>query len=297
MRPLLEGQSEESAESNPRFPLEVGGGDLFRTLGIPIVRGRGLLETDREDAPRVAVVSESVARQLWPDQDAVGQRIQMTTSRPSWWTVVGVAGDTRFRRLRERTPTIYVQYRQLQILPAAWTVAVRTDGELDAVLPDIRRVLDELDGRVQVWRAGALSDHLADGPLAEPRMSAFVLAGFGLSALFLAAIGLYGVMALAVRERMHELGVRRALGASARRLRWEVLGDALAVMTVGTAVGLGAALVLSRRLAPLLYEVEPWDPATMLAVCGVLLGVGLLAALLPARRATAADPMEVLRAD
>jgi putative ABC transport system permease protein len=296
VRPTLEGQTGSEVESNPLFPVEVGGGELFRTLGIPVVRGRGLLDTDREDAPRVAVVSQAVARRLWPGEDPIGRRIQMTTSRPDWWTVVGVAGDTRFRHLREPTPTIYVHYRQLQVLPAVWTVAVRTDGDLAPVMPAMRQVVRDL-GRIDVWRAGTLSDHLARGPLAEPRMSAALLSGFGLAALLLAAIGLYGVTALAVRERTHELGVRKALGASTHRLRRDVLGGALAVTAAGTAAGLGVAFVLSRLLAPLLFEVEPWDPATSLGVCAALLGVAVLAAYVPARRATAVDPVEALRAD
>ena len=167
---------------------------------------------------------------------------------------------------------------------------------LDAVLPTLRQVVRDRDGRVDVWRAGALRDYLERGPLAEPRMSALLFSVFGLVALLLAAIGLYGVMALAVRERTHELGVRRALGASAQRLRRDVLTDALALTVTGTGVGLGAALGLSRLLAPLLFEVAPWDTATTLGVCATLLGVGLLAAYLPARRATGVDPTEALRA-
>jgi len=297
VRPRLEGQTDAEAESNPHFPVEVGGGELFRTLGIPIVRGRGLRATDRADAPKVAVVSQAVARQLWPGEDPIGRRVQMVTSRAYWWTVVGVVGDTRFRRLRDSTPTIYVPYQQLQILPAAWTVAVRTSRDPTLVLPAVRQVLKDLGGRAEVWRAGTLSDYLDSGPLAEPRMSALLLSGFGLAALLLAAIGLYGVMALAVRERTHELGVRRALGAPAHRLRWDVLNDAFAVTAAGAVVGLGVALFLSRLLAPLLFEVAPWDPATLIGVCATLLGVAALAAYLPARRATVVDPMHALRAD
>src|SRR5690606_34286877 len=116
-------------------------------------------------------------------------------------------------------------------------------------------------------------------------------------ALLLAAIGLYGVMALAVRERTHELGVRRALGAPGARLCWDVLGDALAVTLVGTAAGVGAALLLSRLFAALLFEISPADPATLLGVCAVLLSVAGIAAGLPALRATRADPMRALRTD
>lgn len=297
VKPVLEGQTDEEAQGNPRFPVEVGGGELFETLGVPVVRGRGLRSTDGDGATRVAVVSQRTAQRLWPGEDPVGRRFRMVGSRPYWWTVVGVVGETRFRALREATPTIYVHYSQMQVLPAVWTVAVRTTQDLDAVLPHLRRLVNGMEGDATVWRAGTLADHLAGGPLAEPRMSALILSVFGVAALLLAALGLYGVMALVVRERSHELGVRQALGASARRLRWSVLGDALAVTAAGTCVGLGVALALSRLLAPLLFEVEPQDPVTAVWVCVTLVGVAVLAAYAPARRATSVDPTRALRAE
>ena len=296
-RPTVEGPRESEAEPGPPVPLEVGGHELFRALGIPILRGRGLRETDREGAPRVAVVSQAVADRLWPGQDPIGRRLHMVTSDAFWWTVVGVAGNTHYRDLQEPTPTIYLHYRQLGILPGIWTVAVRTEPDVAPVQPALRRVVRDFDPRLHVWRAGTLSDHRSRGPLARPRISALLLSAFGLAALLLAAIGLYGVMALAVRERTHELGVRKALGASAARLRRDVLGDALATTLAGTVAGVGAALLLARPLGPLLFEVGPADPGTLLGVCAVLLAVAAVAAYLPARRATRIDPMRALRAD
>ncbi|HUF50242.1 MAG TPA: ADOP family duplicated permease, partial [Longimicrobiales bacterium] len=296
-RPMLEGQGESEADTNPAVPLEVGGHELFRALGIPIIRGRGLLDTDREGAPKVAVVSQAVADRLWPGQDPIGRRIHMITADAYWWTVVGVAGDTRYRNLREPTPTIYLHWRQLQILPGIWTVAVRTGNDVASLSPVMRRVVRDFDPRLHVWRTGSLSDHLSRGPLAQPRTSALLLSGFGLAALLLAAIGLYGVMALAVRERTHELGVRKAIGASAARLRWDVLGDAISMTLAGIAAGAGAALLMSHALVALLFEVSPADPVTLLAVCAVLLTVAAAAAYLPARRAARIDPMRALRTD
>ena len=135
------------------------------------------------------------------------------------------------------------------------------------------------------------------GPLAEPRLSAVLLSGFSLAALLLASIGLYGVMALTVRDRTHELGVRRALGTPARLLRWGVLGEALFTTGVGSAAGVGVALLLSHLLAPLLFEVGPRDPATAIGVGITLIVVALVAAYIPARRATGVDPREAPRAD
>lgn len=208
-----------------------------------------------------------------------------------------LADDTRFRRLREATPTIYLPWRQLQILPGVWTVAVRTEVELASVLPELRGATRDFDSRIDVWQARTLREHLADGPLAQPRTSALLLSGFGLAALLLAAIGLYGVMALAVRERTQELGIRNALGATAARLRWEVLRDALSTTVVGVGLGLGIALLVSRLLVGMLFQVSPLDPVTLAAVCAALLTVSVMAGYLPARQATKIEPMGALRAD
>jgi putative ABC transport system permease protein len=297
LRPMLEGQTAAEAEANPRLPLEVGGHELFRTLGIPIVRGRGLLESDREGAPRVAVVSQSVAERLWPGEDPIGQRMHMVTAEANWWTVVGVAGDTRFRVLREPTPKIYLHYRQLQILPGVWTVAVRSDADMASVVPAVRDRVREYDARVQLWRAAGLGDQLTHGPLAQPRMAAFLLSGFALAALLLAAIGLYGVLDLAVRERTHELGVRKALGASPFRLWTDAFGEAMGVVVVGVIAGLGVAMLAGQLLTPLLFEVGPADRTTLLAVCAMVLLVAVVAVYLPARRSTRVDPLQALRGD
>jgi hypothetical protein len=257
--------------------------------------GRGFEEGDREDAPRVAVVSEAVAARLWPGDDPIGKRLRLI--RDDWWTVVGLAADTRFRGFREPTPTIYLPWRQLQVLPAVVTVAVRTDGELASVIPGMREAVRAFDPDFYVWRADTMADYLAGGPLAQPRMSALVLSGFGLAALLLAAIGLYGVMSLAVRERTHDLGVRKALGATGARLRRGVLRDALAMSAMGGAVGLVGALLVSRLMGSLLFEVSPADPLTLAGACTVLLVVSVVAAYVPAWRATRIDPREALRAD
>jgi predicted permease len=293
--PVPEGQPEGASDVDRRIPLEVGGHELFRTLGIPILSGRGFEEGDREDAPRVAVVSEAVAARLWPGDDPIGKRLRLI--RDDWWTVVGLAADTRFRGFREPTPTIYLPWRQLQVLPAVVTVAVRTDGELASLIPGMREAVRAFDPDFYVWRADTMADYLAEGPLARPRLSALMLSGFGLTALLLAAIGLYGVMSLAVRERTHDLGVRKALGATGARLRRGVLRDALAMSAMGGAVGLVGALLVSRLMGSLLFEVSPADPLTLAGACTVLLVVSVVAAYVPAWRATRIDPREALRAD
>jgi predicted permease len=275
-------------------PLEVGGPDYFRTFGIPIVRGRGFTVADGKNGPQVAVISEAVARRAWPNENPIGKRIKFWgPDTLTWRTVVGVAGDLRYRSLRDATPTVYLPWSQ-----GYWqgAFAVRTSGTLSTVLPAMTRELRELDPRLSLWNARTMDDLLA-APLAQPRLSAMLLSGFGLMALLLAAVGLYGVMASAVREQTREIGVRAALGATPERLRRDVLRQALAVSSAGALVGVAGALAGSRLLTSLLFQVSPTDPMAMLGACATLLLVALLAAYLPARRATRIDPAQALRAE
>lgn len=286
-----EGQSDAEARDNPAIAVEAGDADYFRTLGIPLLRGPGFSRVADPGAPREAVVSESAARRLWPGQDPVGKRIRYDTT--GWRTVVGVVPDLHFRTLRDATPTIILRWRQ-----SFWqgNVAVRTTRDFARVLPAIRRVVHDVDPRVTVWQAQTMDDFLA-APLAQPRMSALLLAAFGLVALLLAAIGLYGVMASVVRQQTRELGVRIALGATPGRLRRDVLARALRVLAVGAALGLVAALISARLYAALLFDVSPTDPISLAGACVLLIAVGLGAAYMPARWATRVDPAKALRAE
>jgi predicted permease len=286
-----EGHTAESDQALAA-PFEVGDAQYFRTFGIPIRRGRGFLETDRENAPEVAVVSETMARQLWPGQDPIGQRLRPRND-PVWRTVVGVAGDIRIRSLRDANPSVYLPYHQFN-----WQgfIAIRTSGDLATVLPAIRRAVSDADPSVGLWRARTM-DQFLDAPLAQPRMSALLMSGFGLVALLLSAIGLYGVMASAVREQTRELGVRMALGASPKRLLRDVLRRAMGVSAAGTAVGLAAAVLVSRFTQSLLFEVGPNDPVALLGACTLLLVIALIAAYVPARLASRVDPARALQSD
>ncbi len=287
------GRSSSGASQNPRIPIEAGGPEYFRTLEIPLLRGRGFLDTDRENAPKVAVVSEGAARVLELETEPIGQRIRMAgdTGAGAWRTVVGIAGDIHFRNLREATPTIYLPSRQYF---SQGLFAVRTFGPLTGLLPAMRRAVHDADPAVDIVRTETMEDLLAD-QRALPRLSTLLLSGFGHVALLLAGVGLYGLMASVVREQTREIGVRIALGATPAQLRRAVLGAALGVTSVGAAVGLVAALVSSRFLTALLFQVSPTDPITLAAVCVLLVGVGCGAAYVPARRATKVDPMVALR--
>lgn len=290
----VEGQSATHAATNPLVAMELGGSEYFVTLGIPLRRGRGFLDSDDENAPQVAVLSEAIAQRWWPNEDPIGKRIKFWgPDTLTWRTVIGVAGDIHFRALRDASPTVYLPWRQ-----SYWQAmfALRTAGELSSVLSAVKRELAAVDPQLNLWYVRTM-DQLLDAPLAQPRMSATLLSAFGLVALLLAAIGLYGVMASLVREQTRELGIRLALGATQQRVCGAVLRRALVVTTAGAVVGLAGALATSRLLTRLLYQVSPTDPVTLLGVSALLLGVAFLAAYLPARRATLIDPVKALRAE
>jgi predicted permease len=291
LRWMLPGQTEAEAANNPVIPYEVGGPDYFRTFDIPILRGRGFLERDGADAPPVAVVSSAVAERFWPGEDPVGR--QLLSIAGTVVTIVGEAGDIRYRLLREETPTVYLPWRQVFF---QGFVAIRTTEPLAALLPDLNGAVRAGDPEARIALAQTVEAHL-DGQLALARLSTLLASGFGLAALLLAAIGLYGVMASTVRDRTHELGVRVALGATPARLRASVLAQAGVIAAAGGSVGLLGSLATGPFLRTLLFEVPPLDPVALLGAAAALLLVVLVAAYVPASFATRADPMHALRAE
>ena len=291
----VEGHPELAGDASPFVSMEAVGPAYFRTLQVPLVRGRAFTDADREHAPNVVIVSEAAARRYWPGENPLGRRIRLNgdTSAAGWATVVGVSGDVHFRTLREATPTVYSPYHQFF---TQGIFVLRTRGPLERALPALRRVVRDVDPRATLWNARPMDELLA-APLAQPRLSAFLLAAFALTAVVLAAAGLYGAMASAVRQRTRELGVRLALGATPGRLRRGVLGQALALSAAGVAAGAVVALGTSRALAALLFEVSPADPLTFVGVSALMLAVALVAAYVPARRATRVDPARALRTE
>lgn len=292
-RLAAEEQSDAQSKANPWFAADAVGPDYFMTMGVALIAGRVFTNADREDSPRVAVITEQVARTLWPNQSAVGKRLRVGEDHTpdSLITVVGVVRDFHYRQHRESTPTVFRPYRQII---AQGYLVVRTHS---AVTPDaLRRAIEAAGGGATFVRAQSMDDLIAP-QLATPRFEALLLTLFALAALVLAAVGLYGVIASTVAQQEREIGIRMALGATSARVRRMVLRQALVVAVVGAVVGLVGALIGSRMLASMLFGITPTDPATLAGVAVLLLVVASVAAYIPARRATTIDPANALRAE
>ena len=268
----------------------------FRSLGIPLLRGRLFDDRDAMDAPHVAVVSESLAREKWPNQDPLGHTIEFGNmdGDPRLLTIIGVVGDVREQSLEAPPrPTIYVNYRQRPQATNHFTAVVRTASDPAAVMAAAQRIVRELDPDVPP-STGSFTRIFA-ASLNTRRFNLILFGLFAGTALLLAIAGIYGVLSYSVARRTREMGVRIALGASAGNVLLLVLGQAMITAIVGVVLGLAGAFVLVRFMRSMLFEVSATDPSTFAGVALLLLAVALLAAYLPARRATRVDPMVALR--
>jgi len=272
--------------------------DYFRVMGIRLLNGRGFTEQDNSGAPGVAIVSKSVARTLWPGENPVGMRITMEDNpKPKdWLTIVGVVDDVRQQRLTDQPqPAIYQPYQQVTrpFFLSHMSFVIRTAAKPQSVAAAMRGALHDVDKNQPVSIA-AMTD-LSDAATAETWFQTRLISIFSLLALFLAAIGIYGVLAFAVTERTREIGIRMALGAQKGDITRMLLNRSLGLVMVGLLLGGCGALLLTRVLAKLLFEVKPTDPSTFLSVAAILAVTGIIAGLLPAYRATRVDPVVALR--
>jgi predicted permease len=292
----VEGQSPEDAAKNPMFTMELVTPDYFDTFGLSIVRGRILADADRQGAEPVVVISESVARRYWPNQDPIGKRLRMDENVGRSLTVVGIVPDTRYRDLREASGSVYFPLAQSFFPFAPTTLAIRTAGPPAEIVQAIRRVIGETTPGVSLASAAPFETYM-QGPLAQPRLNAFLLTVFALAATTLAGIGLFGVMATLVRQRTRELGIRLALGATPRDVQFIVVGRGLAISAFGVSAGIAGALLVNRFLSSLLYEVSPTDKLTLGGVGLLLMTIALVATSIPARGSARIDPAIALRSE
>ena len=270
--------------------------EYFRTLGIPVMKGRGLTDADRTGAPLAAVINQTMARRFWPNEDPVGRRVRLRLgpNGPAV-VVVGVVGDIRHHGLEtEPKPELYVPYAQAGV--QGMTIVIRTAVPPDRLVSAIRQQVWALDKQIPIPSIRTLDEVLA-ASMARPRFRTLLLVVFAGLALLLAAVGIYGVIAYSVSRRTNEIGLRMALGAEVTDIVRMVLRQVFVLTLAGIAAGLLGAAFLTRLLTSLLYEVAPTDPLTFATVAVGLMGVALLASYLPAWRATRIDPTVALRTE
>ena len=276
--------------------------DYFRALRIPLLRGRWFESSEdrAEDAPKKTVINEVMAKKLWPDQDPIGKRVSFEWNNlcdpvgAVHAEVIGVVGNVKLYSLSasDRSSAMYFYIPQLRNL--FMTFVVRTKGKPNSLATVVRREIAAGDSDLPVANIRTMEDVVA-AEVRQPRFTTLLLSGFGALALLLVAIGIYGIISYSVAQRTNEVGVRMALGAQQRDILWLVVGQGFRRVLVGIAVGLAMAVVFTRLMSTLLFDVRPGDPLTLLLGTAVLLTTALIANVMPAWRAAKVDPMVALR--
>jgi predicted permease len=295
LRTVFTEGSDTSDRRNGRFvQLNVVEPGYLQTMGVPLLRGRDLAETDHADAPRAVVVNETMARQFWPGKEALGQRFQFF-GQAVWNQVVGVARDGKYNFIAEdQAPHIYLSLHQ--VFQPAVSLHLRSAGDPALPLGLARQQVRQMDASLPVTNVLTFAE-IFEQNLWAARAGAYLLGVFGVLSLLLAVIGVYGVMSYTVSQRTRELGVRMALGAGQRDVLRLVVGQAATLAGAGILSGLALAFVSTRLVGNLLFEVSARDPLTFLLIPLVLAAAAVLASLWPAWRATRVDPTIALRAD
>jgi predicted permease len=266
------------------------GPSYFAAMGIPVVEGRAIDENDVDGAPPVLMVNETTAARFWPGVSAVGKTIEW---RDRAWTIVGVAADAKYYTIGDE-PVSQVYVSHAQDYDGNATFVVRTSVPPTDVAPAVQAIIRDIDDGVAIVGVGALRE-LVDDQMSTYRALAILVGTFGIIALLMAALGLYGVLAYLVGQSAREIGIRMALGARASEVASAVVRRGATMAGLGIAIGLASAWGLAGLLRQMLFGVEPQDPVTLAAVAAVLLAVTLLASWLPARRAARVDPVVALR--
>ena len=295
----VEGQPVPAGQSRPMAEEVLIGTDYFRALGIPLLKGRPPGPQDNADAPPVAWINETMSHRYFPDGDAVGKHIHAGGFGPEdpWITIAGVAGDVKYNGLMaERAPTIYVPYEQQVFWEGEMHLAVRASTDPGSLVAAVRREVQALDPGLPL-AAVKTGDQLLASAVGRPRFQTMLIGVFALSALLLAAVGIYGVISYSTAQRTHEIGLRMALGARSRDVLRLVLGQGMRLALAGTVLGLVGALFLTRLMKGVLFGVSATDPLTFALIALLLAAVAFLACYVPARRATRVDPMVALRCE
>ena len=287
----IEGRPVSKGELQPIVDTTVVSDGYFETIRQPIVAGRAFTRHDDSKALSVAVINQTMARHRWPAEDPIGKRVSFDKGE-HWTTIVGIVGDAREYGL-DRAPgdEIYLPLWQYAFAPY---LVVRTALDPSAVAPLVHRALHDIDPFLAVDQTSTV-DRLKHESFAPPQVTAMLLGSFAILALLISASGIAAVMALAVSQRTHELGIRMALGASRDSNLQMVVGQGLRLTLAGTVVGVLGSVVLTRLLAALLYDTSPTDALTFTAVSALFIGVATVACVIPARQVTVIDPLIALR--
>ncbi len=269
-------------------------GDYFEAMGIELIRGRYFDERDGMDAPRAVIINRYLAEHGFPDRDPMGVSIRQMGRE---WQVVGIVGDTAYDPQGSVVGKLYYPHDQFAFNRNwALTQTVRTSGDPTAIIADVRAELGTIDPKLVLYRVRTMNEVIGRG-ISSQRFAVVLMIAFAATALGLAAIGVYGVLAYAVSQRTREIGIRMALGADGRRVRRVVTRHGFALTASGLVIGISASLVLSRWISSMLFGVQPNDPWVIGAVGAGLTVIASLAGWLPARRATSVDPLTALRGD
>jgi putative ABC transport system permease protein len=294
----IEGRPVEEGEEGLLAEYQIATADYFRTIGIPLLRGRSFSDGDDSEAPGVAIVNEALADTYWRNEDPIGKRITWGDpegEETDWATIVGVVGNTRNRGLDQpATPEIYRPY--LQVSLPYMTLLVRSQLEVATLTSAVRQAVMAVDPGQPISAVATLENVLFDS-LGSRRFNMLLLGVFAIAALVLAAIGLYGVLSYSVTQRSNEIGIRMALGARAGGVVSRVIREGIGLALIGLVIGTAGALALTRFMSSMIHGIGTTDPVTFVAGTLMLVAIAGLASFVPALRASRVDPMKVLRSD
>jgi predicted permease len=298
----IEGQPEVAMADQPEVDVRLISTGYLHAMHIPILRGRDFSDQDVNGRPESILISESMAKRFWPDQDPIGKRVKLTFSPDQFREVVGVVGDVKLDGLDQSrpSPTLYVPLDQVSASgPNGWnsfplTLVVRSSTAPGSMVSTVTNAIHEIDGTVPVRDVFTMDD-VVEKSLSQPRFNMLLLGVFAGLALALAAIGIYSVLSYSVRQRVPEIGIRLALGARMTDVLRMVVMEGMKPTLLGAAIGVVAALALGRLVSSLIFQVKPTDPLTFIAVAAVLALIALLACIVPAYRASRVDPVIALR--
>ena len=292
----VDGRPVETPDKWPSANYRSVSPNYFRAMGIPVLQGRAYTDRDTTNTPLVMIVNQKLADEEFAGENPIGKRITFgntNNNQPVWFEIVGVVANVRSLELREE-PAAELYFASLQDYWPAMSLVVRSNADLPSLSASVRQIVNEIDKSVPVSNV-QMMDHVVSASITQPRFNLFLLGLFSTVAMLLSAAGIYGVTAYTVTQRTHELGIRIALGAQVSDVLKMILGQGMAVIGIGLAIGLAAAFGLVRLLRTFLFGVGEKDPFTFVVITLLLLFVALLACYIPARRATKVDPLEALR--